>query len=70
MACMPDLFALHHVDYVIMMTPKVFKPAFDPTVIAGEKGVTNGQSFATTGIIRYMGINVVQSPRFKKVYTC
>jgi hypothetical protein len=51
---MPDLPAFHYINDIVMMTPKVLKSVFETAVIAGEKGVTNGQPFATTGIICYM----------------
>ena len=53
-----------------MMAPKVLKLFFKPAVIAGEKGITNGQPLTATWVICYMCVNVIQALRIKKVYGC
>jgi hypothetical protein len=53
-----------------MVAPKILKLFFEPAIVTGEQGVTNGQAFTTTGIIGYMGVNVIQEPGIKKVYRC
>jgi hypothetical protein len=60
MSRMPDLPSLHHINDIVMVAPKVLKLFFEPTVVAGEQGITNGQAFTTTGIIGYMGVYVIQ----------
>jgi hypothetical protein len=54
MTGMPDFPTFHYINDIVVVTPKVLKPFFEPTVITGKKGVANGQSFAATGIIGYL----------------
>ena len=37
-----------------MVAPQILKLFFEPAIVAGKQGVTNGQAFATTRIICYM----------------
>jgi hypothetical protein len=66
----PDLPAFHHINDIIVVTPKVLKLLFDPAVITGEQRVPHSQPLTTTRIICDMGVNVIQALRIKKVYVC